>query len=87
MGEGNNASDQRGWLGIVLRGLDKRTERIEDRLVCIEPSLMTRLTAVEKCVAVNRVKMTLLGLAAGSVPVLTTAVVYGIYYLVNGRGP
>lgn len=86
MSEGDNASDRRGWLGIVLSGLEKRTERIEDRLVCIEHSIMTRLTCVEKRVAVHRAKMTLLGLAAGSIPVLTTAVSYAIYVWVNGRG-
>lgn len=86
MSEGDT-SDRRGWLGIVLSGLDKRTERIEDRLVCIEHSLMTRLAAVEKRVAIHRAKMSLLGLVAGSVPILTTAITYAIYVWVNGRAP
>jgi len=87
MGEQGNASDRQGWLGILLRGQDKRLERIEDRLVCIEHSLMTRLTCVEKRVAVHRVKMSLLGLAAGSVPLLTTAITWAIYVWINGRAP
>lgn len=78
--------DRHGWLGILLRGQDKRLERIEDRLVCIEHSLMTRLICVEKRVAIHRVKMSLLGLVAGSVPLLTTAITYAIYVWINGRG-